>query len=249
MRASLEKVEGGEIIVRRNADAKFVRMKAATLCDDDIRFLLTKGLTMEALNADPLNAPGVVPQSTGALESNLEGSWWNWKNDDDYVEAGGQVVVKDGAWQEVRFRRDGTLSAWHKGRIVWDGKWEILGPRAIRIPVGGPVGLVVEFDADVNTCKVANERATHGRRLGRSPVPDVIVGHWKWHGTNHHQIREDGTVTPNGVWKLQRNRNYVIEWNKGEDTDLVSINFDYKILKGKNLRGLELRIERMPGPP
>lgn len=117
LRASLDHIEGGDVIVKRSVDGVLVRIKASTLGDTDIRYLYSRGLTDAALNTDPLNPAGSVPQNKEALRSNLENTLWKWHNSANLVKVGELTILKEGAWEEIRLRSQGQMTAWHKVRF------------------------------------------------------------------------------------------------------------------------------------
>lgn len=196
------------------------------------------------LLAGPFSPAAVAAPNPAELSRTLENTVWAWRNADDYVSVGGQTVVKDGAWQEVRFRGNGAASAWHKGRIVWEGRWEVVGAGAIKIAVGGPVGLVVNFDPGVTSARVANERDTVCKRIGRAPYLDPVVGRWKW-GRDVRRFKEDGTATGNGTWKRIGNDRYEIIWDRGVWVDTLRMKSGGNEMVGKNQKKHDVRVERV----
>ena len=135
LRGSLEKISGDDIVVKKSVDGTLVTLKAGQLSDEDLLYLVRQGFDQSALQNTPRNAPGSVPETVVGLRASLENTLWDWTNADDTVQVGGATVVKQGAWQALRFRPGGRASAWHKDRIVWSGTWEILDARTVRLAV------------------------------------------------------------------------------------------------------------------
>lgn len=254
LRASLEKMSNDDIVVKKSVDGTLVTLKAGQLSDEDILYLVRQGFDQGALQISPHNAPGAVPDTAEGLRASLENTLWDWVNANDTVKVGGATVLKDGAWQAVRFRPDGRISAWHKDRIVWSGKWEVIAPRTVRLAVRDAVGLVLTFDTDANHFTVANERDIQGDRRGRAPVPEPFVGTWRWKGGLIVTIREDGTANSDATWKrVQRHSHdsysYDLHWGTGERFDYFTVRRDFKSMHGKNHLGTELSAERVTEQP
>ncbi|MBB5034217.1 hypothetical protein [Prosthecobacter vanneervenii] len=254
LRASLEKISGDDIVVKKSVDGMLVTLKAGQLSDEDILYLVRQGFDQGALQNSPRNAPGSVPDTAEGLRASLENTLWDWVNADDKVQVGGTTVLKQGAWQAVRFRPGGMMSAWHKDKIVWEGRWEVVAPRTVRVAVRDAVGLVLTFNTDANHFTVANERDTQGDRRGRAPVPEPFVGTWRWKDGFMATIREDGTVNSDGTWKrVQRYRNdtysYELHWGTGERFDYFTVRQDRKQMHGRNHLGTELSAERVVERP
>lgn len=250
LRASLEKISGDDIVVKKSVDGTLVTLKAGQLSDEDILYLVRQGFDQSTLQNSPRNAPGSVPATPEGLRASLENTLWDWVNADDKVQVGGATVVKQGAWLAVRFRPGGQISAWHKDRIVWSGKWEIIDARTVRLAVRDAVGLVLTFNTDANHFTVANERDTHGERRGRAPVPEPFVGTWRWKSGFIAHIREDGTANADGTWKrVQRHSHdsysYDLHWGTAERMDYFTVNRDGKRMHGRNHLGTELSAERV----
>ncbi|MFC5454708.1 hypothetical protein [Prosthecobacter fluviatilis] len=254
LRASLERISGDDIVVKKSVDGSLVTLKAGQLSDADILYLVRQGFDQSSLQNSPRNAPGSVPATAEGLRASLENTLWDWLNADDKVQVGGTTVLKQGAWQAVRFRPGGRISAWHKDRIVWEGRWEIIDARTVRLAVRDAVGLVLTFNTDANHFTVANERDTHGERRGRAPVPEPFVGTWRWKDGFVANIREDGTANSDGTWKrvvrhLNDSTSYDLRWGTGERVDHFTVHRDGKQMHGRNHLGAELSAERVLDEP
>lgn len=254
LRGSLEKIAGDDIVVKKSVDGTLVTLKAGLLSDEDILYLVRQGFDQGALQNNPRNAPGSVPGTAEGLRASLENTLWDWVNADDKVQVGGTTVLKQGAWLAVRFRPGGRMSAWHKDRIVWEGKWEVIDARTVRVAFRDAVGLVLTFNSDANHLKVENERDTQGDRRGRAPVPEPFVGRWRWKTGFMANIREDGTANDDGTWKhVQRGLNgtlsYDLHWGTGERVDHFTVHADGKRMHGRNHLGHELSAERVVERP
>ena len=177
---------------------------------------------------------------------------WEWNNEEDYVQAGGTKVRKPGSWEEIRFHMslnpndynpiEHYVNAWNGKRIVWEGKWEVVEDKIIKI-TGGKVLIIVNFDEDMTNFKVSNYRATTGRKLGHAYV-EPIVGDWTWgHGVNH--VREDGTANGSGVWKRLANDRYEFSWSGGKWIDKATLSQDGKKLHVTDKKGNKATSERV----
>lgn len=106
------------------------------------------------------------------------------------------------------------------------------------------MGLVLNFDSDVNSFKALNESTIQGQRLGRAPVPHQVVGRWKWNRQGMMiDIREDGTAGSDGKWRLS-NQKYEIHWGEGDRFDWLTLSNGDQRLSGKNHLGDVINAER-----
>ena len=181
------------------------------------------------------------------LARKLENTQWMWRNSEDLVNVAGQKVLKDGAWTEVRFRPKGQCSAWHHDEIIYEGKWEVIGPASIRITPRNAVGLVLNFQNGFQNFIVANETTSTGTLKARLPWPAAAVGRWRWPNGRIVTVREDGkTFSPggDGRWKMLAGDRFEINWRGGGFIDTIRIMSGNNKLKCKNQVGKEWQAER-----
>lgn len=221
-------------------------MKTLTL---SFILLSSLGASVQAANAPFFVAAGQA--GMGDVVRRVESTQWQWHNADDYVQAGGVTVIKDGAWQVVRLRTGGRLTAWHGEKIVHECRWEPVDPQTIRIHAGPREGLVVRFDQTFSNCTVTNERATTGKLAGRAPGEDLLVGRWKWNGPGVVRFREDGKAFQEwpygkqGRWRAIGRERYEVVWDGGTWTDTMRMKSGNNNLTGKNQKGKELHAARV----
>jgi hypothetical protein len=181
------------------------------------------------------------------LAKNLVNTAWTWRHNDDVVNVGGQQVLRDGAWTEVRFRSNGKCSAWHYDAIVYEGNWEVMSPRSIRIKPRKDVGLVLNFHDTFKGFTVVNEDSCVGAFKGRLPWPSAAVGRWRWPNGAIITLREDGYASSSGGtgrWKMLSRERFEINWREGGYIDSIRIMSGNNKLKCKNQAGKEWQAER-----
>lgn len=190
----------------------------------------------------PAPTPLPVAKKQTPFPQSLWDTLWDWHDADDYVNTGGVTVIKQGAWQEMRIHPNGMANAWHGKRIVWEGKWEVVGERTVKIASGGPVGGIINFSADGNSFKVSTNRDTTGKKKGNAYL-DPVIG--RWHiGKEIRHVREDETAGRDGVWKRLPDGRYEFNWGNGVWIDKVTLTQDQQKLHGTNQKRSKIAWER-----
>ena len=201
----------------------------------------------QAVAAAPQNPP-VTQQVMDALSRKLENTQWSFKHTGDYVQTGGVTVIKDGAWLGLRFRPEGSVTAWHDARIVHEGRWEVMDANTIRMNNCGPdrrVGLLLRFDAGFSSFTCPNDEKSSGKLIGKAPPLDLIVGRWHWNGgSGTVNFRGDGMAFmewPNGErgkWRALGGDRYEVDWANGKFFDKIRMKSGNKelVCEGKGGR-------------
>ncbi len=197
-------------------------------------------------------APGALraAEPTG-LEASLPGTVWKWPKTDEPVKVDGKAAAKASVWQEVRFLSDGKFSAWNKAKIVYDGRWQVVGPQSVRLTCNGPLALILFFDDKGTKFSVGTEPVGGGNLLGHAPALSPLVGKWRWRGGDIVTLREDGqalSVDGNGIWRSLGGNRYELNWRHGVFVDTAELVGDNNQLIVKNQHGERFEAYRIVTP-
>lgn len=195
-----------------------------------------------------------TPEQTQEAEQKLTDTQWSVHFVGDYITTSGVTTIKDGAWTSIRFRPGGHYSSWHNDRIVFEGRWKVVGDRILHMTAHSRDGWVAAFDPSFQSFKVTNMPDRTGKLIGPAPEVGPFVGRWKYRGDDVCNLREDGIALregPNnarGVWKIVAPEKIEIVWDGGLFIDSFRLASNGRELKGRSKKGLELEATRVVNP-
>ena len=195
-----------------------------------------------------------TPQALADLTQRLQNTQWKFVHKQDYLQTGGAIVIKDGAWMVIRLRSNGRYSAWHHDKIAHEAKWEAVDANLIRLQDSGPdsrVGLLLKLDASLTSFAAQNDENVSGAFMSKLGPVDKIVGRWHWDGPGTVHFREDGMCFaewPNGesgTWRSSGNDRYEANWANGKYVDKVRMKSGDKELACEGLDGRKFGAHRV----